>query len=244
MFRRVVRVLGWGVSGGLLLTAAGLSVHHVVEDAAFRVYDVHFEGNERTTDTALRHLTDLHTDQHLLTVDLDRVVRGVERHPWIYQASARMSLPSTVTISVTEHEPLMLLAMDDLWYVDARGEPFRRAQSEDLDYPVLTGIDPLLAENNPDIASAVIGRALRVLSQADTPPLGGAESISEIHFNQRTGYTLILRTGTELVLGFSDPAERLRRLQHMVAQGLDLTTPQRIDLAAEQVAIATVLPAI
>ncbi len=235
-------MLVWGLSGGVLTTIAGLSVHHVTQDAEFRVYEVRFEGNIRSTPSQLRHLADVRTEQHLLTVDLDRAVTGVEQHPWISSATARLSFPSTVTILVTEHEPQMLLALSELWYVSKEGQPFRRALGHDLDYPILTGIDPDFAEANPELTSAIIGRSLALLDSTDMPPLYGMQSVSEIRFHTRVGFALVLRSGTEIVLGFSDPEERLSRLAPMVDSGLDLSTPQRIDLVAGKVATAGPLP--
>ena len=58
---------------------------------------------------------------------------------------------------------MMLLALEHLYYVDADGTPFRTAQAEDLNYPILTGIRPDLAQNQPDHARAVIAGALRFI---------------------------------------------------------------------------------
>jgi cell division septal protein FtsQ len=150
-----------------------------------------------------------------------------------------MEFPSTIRISVTEHSPVMLLALDNLWYVDQDGQPFHRAHSADLDYPILTGLDETLVSMHPDLSSAVIGRALRLLDASMAPPLYGSDRISEVRFHSRTGFTLVLRSGTELMLGFSDPRARLARLEQMTQQGLDLNIPQRIDLNASTFAIAT-----
>jgi cell division septal protein FtsQ len=244
LLRRILRVLVWGLSGGALTTIAGLSIHHVTQDADFRVYEVRFEGNIHSTPSQLRHLADIRTDQHLLTVDLERTVAGVEQHPWVSSARARLSFPSTVTITVTEHHPRMLLALSDLWYISDEGQPFRRAQGNDLDYPVLTGIDPDFAVEQPELTSAIIGRALSLLDSTAVRPLHGPDSVSEIRFNTRTGFALVLRGGTEILLGFSDPEERLSRLMMMVDAGLDLSVPQRIDLVADRVATSGPLPEI
>ncbi|MDG1481959.1 MAG: FtsQ-type POTRA domain-containing protein [Myxococcota bacterium] len=240
--RRILRVWIWGLSGGVLTTIAGLSVHHAIQGAEFRVYEVRFEGNTRSTSAQLRHLADVRTDQHLLAVDLDRAVTGVEQHPWISSATARLSFPSTVTISVDEHEPQMLLALTELWYVNKEGQPFRRALGNDLDYPILTGIDPDFAEANPELTSAIIGRSISLLESTDVAPLYGSGDISEVRFHTRVGFALILRGGTEIVLGFADPEERISRLSMMVDAGLDLSTPQHIDLVSEKVATAGPLP--
>ena len=42
----------------------------------------------------------------------------------------------------------------------------------------------------------------------------------------------------QISLGFYEPNSRVERLKKMVSKGLDLSTPQRIDLDADKVAIA------
>ncbi|MEL6344990.1 MAG: FtsQ-type POTRA domain-containing protein [Myxococcota bacterium] len=244
LLRRAISVVIAGLIGGAVVTVAGLAVHHLAEDARFRVMDVQIVGADRAPIAHLRHLADVRDEQHMLTVSVDAVVQGITRHPWVADAQARLEMPGTLVITVQEHEPVMLLALSALWYVNADGVPFRRAQSGDLDYPILSGLSPDLVTDHPQLASAVIGRALDLLAASEAGAPGGAQALSELRFHQRSGFTLVLRSGTELVLGFSDPTDRLGRLPLMIAQGLDLSAPQRIDLTAETVAVTTPLPPI
>ena len=242
LLRRALRVGAAGVIGGAVVTALGLTGHTLVEDESLRVYQVEFVGDVRVPEAHLRHLADIRRGQHVLTLDLDAAARGVERHPWVAEAGVQFTFPSTVTVMVREHEPVMLLALEQLWYVDAAGRPFHQASSQSLDFPVLSGIPPELVAAEPELCSAIIGRALELLSATEAPPIYGEAAISEVRFHSQTGFTLVLRSGTELALGFADPVERLERLNQMVAAGLDLQQPQRVDLNAERVAIATPLP--
>jgi cell division protein FtsQ len=239
LFWRALRVVGIGVLGASVITIAGLVTHQLLEAEELHVYTVDIQGNERVSTVHLRHLTDVRSGQHLATVDVAHVAQSIQRHPWIEGVTVRMEFPSTIRISVTEHSPVMLLALENLWYVDQDGQPFHRAHSADLDYPILTGLDETLVSMHPDLSSAVIGRALRLLDASMAPPLYGSDRISEVRFHSRTGFTLVLRSGTELMLGFSDPRARLARLEQMTQQGLDLNLPQRIDLNASTFAIAT-----
>lgn len=238
---RALRVVLAGVAGGALVTAVGLGVNHAVNDAAFRIDHVSVVGNQRASVVQLRHLARVPDDAHIATVDLDAVRRGVERHPWVRQATVFRSFPGGLVIEVLEHQPAMLLALDHLWYVDGNGRPIKLAESRDLDYPVLTGMRQDLAEQRPDLAAAIVQGALRVAAACDGQPIR-PEQISEIHHDPLRGFELVLHSGTRLVLGNSNPAPAMARLQRMIAAGLDLDQPQRIDLDVETVAIATPLP--
>jgi hypothetical protein len=88
------------------------------------------------------------------------------------------------------------------------------------------------------LVQVIIRDALAVRTAFDLPELGSEENISEIHFQRETGFQVILRNGSTISLGFYEPNGRVERLKKMIAKGLDLSTPQRIDLDADKVAIA------
>ena len=125
-----------------------------------------------------------------------------------------------------------------MWYVDTEGDIFRAADSSDVNHPILTGIPVDWAIEQPRLVQVVIRDALAVREAFDLPELGSEDNISEIHFQQETGFQVILRNGTTISLGFYEPNSRVERLKKMVSKGLDLSTPQRIDLDADKVAIA------
>lgn len=237
-----------GILSRVLVAAAlsgmgALLGRYVATNPDWRVGDVRFVGNTHAEPGALRHLSDIRTGTHLVQVDLERAVAGVERHPWVKHAEARRVFPGAVEITVDEYVPVMILALDRLWYVDQDGVPFTPAQDGDLDLPVLTGLDPNFARREPDLSRAVVAGALRVLNAWQTHAgAAPADDSSEVAFHAAHGYDLVLRSGTRLILGFGDPSEPLAKLDRLVVAGLDLNTPQRVDLDMETVAVATPLP--
>lgn len=242
LWTRIARVLGAGIGGGLFVTVVGLLGHQVVTGEHWEVDQVAVAGNLRASDTAIRHLADIPPDAHLLAVDLGALAARVETHPWVRHVEVRRLLPGTLEVVVEEHEPALLLALDRLWLVDADGRPFKLARGEDLDHPIVTGIDRQLADLHPELAQAVVQGALRVMEASDGHPWVGPATVSEVHFDDRLGYHLVTRKGSELILGFGDPDDALARLDRLIEAGLDLSIPQRVDLDAGAVAIATPLP--
>jgi hypothetical protein len=238
----VARVLGAGVAGGLFVTVVGLLSHQVATGAHWEVDSVEVAGNLQSSETAIRHLANISPGTHLFTVDLRGVATRVEQHPWVSRVEVRRLLPSTVEIVVEEHQPVMLLALDRLWLIDADGRPFRQARGEQLDHPLLTGLDTQLADAHPDLTNAVVQGALRILDAAKGHPWIGPATISELRFDARLGYVIVDRNGSEYILGFGAPTDAFVRLDRLVAAGLDTSIPQRIDLDAGSVAIATPLP--
>lgn len=189
----------------------------------------------------LRHLADVRRDSPIWRVDLSDIVEGVMGHPWVASVEASTRWPDTVVIRVTEHRPVLLMQQQGLYYVNADAEVFKRARGSDLDYPVLTGLDPRLVEGNPAVARRIIGDAIALLGEVGDSAELSTDDLSEIRFHEQDGFTLVLRSGTELALGFARASARLERLAQLRASGLDATEPQHIDLAPSTVALVTPL---
>ncbi len=235
--RAAITALVLAGGGGLALTVvAGSRVAR--RPAAPVIKEVVITGAERASEVSLRHLADLREGQSLL-VDLDAVVEKVERHPWVDEVSVSRDLTGVVRIAVTEHEPAMLLAYDGLYRVSTDGEIFVRARSSDLDFPVLTGLDRELIEAHAEVGREVLRSALGILGAVDGCEALGGDALSEIHFDRDLGFTLILRGGSRVHMGFGDPAARVARLEAMVRAGLQLDTPHEIDLDMADRALVT-----
>jgi len=216
-------------------------VDQIAHGRTFQVAAVDFVGNERADSVQLRHLADVKQGIHLFNADLTRAVQGVERHPWVKTATARRKFPGAIEIDIEEHQPVMLLAIGDLWLVDDSARIFKRADSNLLDFPVLSGVQPALFETNPSVAHAIVSEALTLYRAVATDEHLAVSDLSEIHFDDGTGFELVLRSGSEVVVGFTEPLAALDRLNRMREQGLDLNSPQRVDLDVGSVAIATPL---
>ncbi len=187
----------------------------------------------------LRHLANVRRDRPIWNVDLNGTVQGVMRHPWVASVEASRRWPDTVVIRVIEHRPVLLLQQGALFYVNERAEVFKRARGSDLDYPVLTGLDPDLVERNPDVARRILVDAIALLERVEESGELLGDDLSEIRFHDQDGFSLVLRGGTELALGFADAGERLARLERLRSNGLDPSQPHRIDLAPETVALVS-----
>jgi cell division septal protein FtsQ len=159
----------------------------------------------------------------------------------VKRAEAKRRFPGTVEMAIEEHEPVLLLSLEQLWYVNADGTPFKRARTDSLDFPLLTGLDSSLAHTRPDIAQRIVLQSLHIVETVEHQTELGPERVSEVHFSQRAGFEVVLRNGTRLVLGWQDPDQQLSRFARLMEVGLDPSIPQRVDLDAGSVAIATPL---
>lgn len=224
------------VVGAILVAVAGvvggrpdrMLVEHVV-----------IEGADRADEAALRHLADVHDGTTMWGVDLQRARRGVLEHPWVARATAERVWPDTVRLVVTEHVPVALLAQPDgLWYVDAEGTVFLAARGDDLDYPVVSGLDPALAKADPALGRAVVRDALRLVEALDERGLVSRDEVSEVTFDRDRGFVVHRRVGARIAFDFGRMTQQLDRLDALVhRQGIGLDRPLLIDLAPQSLAI-------
>lgn len=197
-------------------------------------------GNTRAPEAHLRHLADLTPGDPLLLLDLNAAVAGVSRHPWVESVQVRRVFPDTVVLEVHERQVRALVLLDALYLVDADGVPFRKADPIDLDHPIITGIPANIAEGEPALARRIILDALAVLDASKTRSGLDEQAVSEVQFDAESGYTLALRNGGAVLLGFQEE-QALARLDSLVARGVDLTHPLRIDLGSSTTAVVTPL---
>ena len=142
-------------------------------------------------------------------------------------------------MNVVEYVPAAMLLSGGLYYVDADGNVFMEARGEDVDYPVITGIDPDLGDAHPDLPRVAARDALKLVTALDAHGLVDLAEVSEVAFSPARGFTVVLRRSlaARLVFGLEDHDRELARLARLMQDGLDLAQPVLVDLAPARIAI-------
>ncbi len=232
---RALQIAGLALAG---IGALGGGVWVLGWSDLVRYRELRVVGSDHLTEVQARHLSDIPVGTPLVAVDLDAVVAGIARHPWVASAEARRVFPDTVVVQVHERVPRAVLVLDGLYLVDADGVPFLRAVGPDLDRVLLTGLSPDLAQQEPAVARRILQEGLALLDAAVATGELRESEISEVRFGTRSGYTLALRNGGEILLGFRGTTA-LARLSRLVAAGVDLAQPHRVDLGLDHHAVVT-----
>jgi cell division septal protein FtsQ len=187
---------------------------HLLGDPYFRVREVEVEGGQKITRETLLSLTVIEGMPNLFSVRLKEVVKRLESHPWIEQVRVRKVFPNKILIQIEERKPMAIIQLEELYYIDIKGEIFSRlGERDEYNYPYLTGLTRQVLEKDPVEAKRLISKALellRIVSQEKFTPL---EEISEIHMQKAFGIHCFTKAeGVEVKMGWEDFAEKLKRL--------------------------------
>lgn len=153
----------------------------------------------------------------MLALRLKSIGEQIAKNPWIAQVKVRRYFPGTLTIEVAEREPVAVVNMGYLYYLDNKGELFKPLTEGDrLDYPVLTGIAEEDIAKDPSGSKATLKTTLELIAQLKSRTDFRLDDVSEIHFDKGYGFTIFTASGGVPVKlgngGFSEKLTRLARI--------------------------------
>ncbi|MEN0065549.1 MAG: FtsQ-type POTRA domain-containing protein [Myxococcota bacterium] len=217
------------------VTAASLPSPVSFTPGLLGVTDVVIEGTDRARTIEVRHLADVHRGVPIWSISAQAVESAVERHPWVRSAEVNVVWPNRVEIQVQERHVAGILLDQERWlYVDDQGVVFLKADV--LDYPVLTDMGRSLERVHPELGKLARRRAMDILTVLQREEVVSTKAISEVVFAPNVGFVVHTR-GATLLFGLDGTERQVRRLDQVLAMGVNLDQRVTIDLAPEQVAL-------
>lgn len=216
--------------GTILLGLVGLSLlgWAAVNSPLFGTRTIEVRGVRRLDPDDIRRMAGVAPGTNLFRVSVERVAASLERDPWIADASASRSLPSTLVISVAERRPVgWLRDPDGRAVVAADGTILGRSASAPRGLPWVGRSDSPLAPGTRLGTSPVgldVARALAnpVLPQVRTVTVVGEEIL------------ILLRGGGEVLYG---RPERLAEKSRAIDSMLRWADQQGVEVASIDVRI-------
>ena len=239
LFHRTLRVCIASGSGFLLASGALLTAQMLLESGYFGVKQVRVEHQVRVSEGDILDASDIQIGDSLFDLELHMIGRKIEEHAWIAKAEVERSFPDQVVIRVVERESRAIIDLDYLYYVDRAGEVFKMLDAGDeLDYPVITGIDRQYLLDNPDKTQDSVNLALQLMDALESRTLFNLDDISEIHFEEQEGLVMHTRIGGVPVRmgkqGFDTKLNRLESIYNdleprlMALKYIDLNVTDRV----------------
>jgi cell division protein FtsQ len=183
----------------------------------FGLTEVVYRGTRHATSAELSRLGGLSPGVNVLALDLASVERALSTHPWVKSVKVRRRLPSRVEVVVEEYAPVALLALGDLYLVDADGTPFKRVSAGDaFDLPLVTGIDRERFVDDRQGALEDLARAVDAAAAYSRAKASQGHRLSEVNV-AGGAVTVVTVDGEEIRFGDGALAEKLARLERVRA---------------------------
>lgn len=241
------------VTAGITVIGIGAwaSYRFVTTSERFAITSIDVTGETHLSADQIRAALPVKIGDNVFATNLGRVADALLATPWVASSSVRRVLPHTLVVEVTEHAPVAMVDLGDLYLVDSTGHPFKRAQLETgdgADLPVVTGIDRATYEAAPGSTAATITATLTALATWRQEP--SRPAIGELHLDAH--HALTLRTyehATAIQLGPLGPDLPVR-MHTFDAAWAELSEPERlraraihVDARIDQVTVALNTPA-
>ena len=180
----VLVVAGFGGGGDV---AWSVVTHYAAQHPYFAVQDIQVSSHGRFSIEQIRTWSGLALGMDLWAIDPPQVEAHLLAQPWIHTARVRREFPDRVHIAVSIRRPVAIVWRQPFTYLDNTGAYFVVQEGErEIDLPYISGLEKLSLDT--PTARVVLADVVYLLSLAHL----WRESLSEIHWDQRQGYTLFL----------------------------------------------------
>ncbi|MFL5319026.1 MAG: cell division protein FtsQ/DivIB [Myxococcaceae bacterium] len=185
----------------------------------FGIKRVTFTGLSHAAETDLLKLAGLGPGQNLVALDVAATEKAMQAHPWIKSVAISRHFPDSVSVKVVEHVPEAIVALGDLYLLDADGDPFKRVQAGDsLDLPLVSGIERDAYMKAPSESEQKFRGALEVVRAYLDSAAGKGTSVSEARIENEEVVLVLSGNGQEIRMGEGDVDQKLARLSQVKAE--------------------------
>jgi cell division protein FtsQ len=195
----------WGLERGTRLLLA----------SQLELDKIEVQGCLRTDPQQIIKAASVSPETPMLDLRLREISQRVEALPWVRSCMVRRVLPDKLSLQVIERNPVALIRLDKLYYVDEDGTPFKEpAPGEALDYPIVTGWENEAWKRGE--RKDLIEEALWFIREVHNQPYLSKEGVSEIQFNEIGDLTIFMvQGGTMIHMHGGDMELRVRRLEEV-----------------------------
>lgn len=197
----------------LLVWLVVASVNAMAQSNPFPVKRIEVHGTQRLDQAELVELSGIEAGQNMFKLGLKTICQRLSSNPWVASVSVQRFFPGTVSIRVVERNPVAVLNIGLLYYLDEQAQPFKPLGFGDrLDYPVVTGLNEDQLTNDPDGSRVVLESACKLLESIQQYGSFIQGDLSEIHFDKDRGFTIYTTSRSlPIRIGRDDFSGKLQR---------------------------------
>ena len=164
----------------------------ITQSPFFNIKKIEISGTNRVLKQDILKLADLTFEKNILKINLFSIEKRLISHPWIQSARVKRNLNSVLSISITEHEPLAIVKIENLAdiLINTKGSPFKEYSpfNDNIkNLPVVTGLDLTSVNNQYLFNGTLFNSTMDFLQSVD------CINIKQINGNKNTGVTIEAR---------------------------------------------------
>ena len=212
--------------GIAIVVSASLGVawgakRYMTTSPRFAIKTVAVDGNQRLTPQDVARRGSIVVGENVFSLDLEGARRAIQEDPWVKSASVTRKLPGNVMVTVVEHEPVALVAIDEKLFLASRdGDVFKEALADDpLDLPVITGIDVKEGQSDREGVQKSVLRALDVVDDLGKTTIAARYPLQEVHLVEDGTIELVVgRDAISIHLGLAPYRGKLEQAERVFAE--------------------------
>lgn len=223
----------------LMLATGTLTLLGVRWRRSLKVEKLVIEGCQSLSESAIIASANIPMNTPMADVDLAEIEQGLARQPYIRTVQACREFPDRVCLTIEEREPIALVNVGAMYYIDADAVLLPTTPSaKELDVPVISGLgaspaaQPGKTLQNRQVADAI--QLYRVAQELDSSI---AHMISEINMNNGGDIVVYAAEGgIPIIVGRGDFGKKLVALEsfwHDVVRQGGVGNIEQIDLRFE-----------
>lgn len=207
-----------------VLTAASLAVGIVYiacralnSATFFRLKTIEVSTTKRLTREEILGLAEVEPGKDLLRMNLRRMGEHILQNPWVETVKINRYLPDGISITITEREPLAIVNMGFIYYLDKNAKVFKVLnQGDRLDYPVVTGFSEEEMGTDPKGSEEALEATCELLKILREKGAFILADVSEIHYDAGYGFTLFTASrALPIKVGAGDFDSKVERFAHI-----------------------------
>ncbi|BCS52298.1 cell division protein FtsQ/DivIB [Geobacter sp. SVR] len=164
--------------------------------ALFRVKNIDVSTAKHLTREEILSIAGVEPGRDLLHMNLKRMGEQLTQNPWVETVRIHRYFPDGLSISITEREPVAVVNMGFIYYLDKKGIVFKVLnQGDQLNYPVVTGFTEEDMTSDPNGARKALQATCELLDVLRQKGAFLLADVSEIHYDKGFGFTLFTASG-------------------------------------------------
>ena len=199
----------------------------------FRLKTIEVSSSKRLTREEILAIGGIEPGRNLARLNLKLVGEQLALNPWVETVHIRRYFPDTLSIAITEREPLAVVNMGFIYYLDKKGNVFKVLNHGDrLDYPVITGFSEEDLNKDPAATKEALKATCELLTILREKGAFILADVSEIHYDKGYGFTMFTASDALPVkIGLGDFGAKVERFARIYTELMaQRSTLQYIDL--------------